>query len=299
MTETTLKELLEAGVHFGHQKRKWNPKTRGFIFGERKGICIIDLEKTAAAMKKATAFLADTAANGGQILFVGTKHQAQEIVANEAERCGMHFVNSRWLGGTLTNFPTLYSRIKKLRELESMTEESVSHLTKKEKLVLERLKQKLQKNLAGMKNLDKIPDVMVIIDANKGRIPIAEAKKTGIPVVATVDTNANPDPIDFCIPANDDAIKAISLIISRLADAVIEGKNRAVRVFEEKAEKEKQEKAEAEMKQKAEEEKQPEAPVETGTEEAPEEAEPAEKKEEKIIVEPDGDSTDENSDRED
>ncbi len=289
MNETTLKELLEAGVHFGHQKRKWNPKTRGFIFGERKGICIIDLEKTAGAIKKATAFLSDAAANGGQILFVGTKHQAQEIVANEAERCGMHFVNSRWLGGTLTNFPTLYSRIKKLRELESMTEENVSHLTKKEKLVLERLKQKLRKNLAGMKNMDKIPDVMVIVDANKGKIPIAEAKKTNIPVVATVDTNANPDPIDFCIPANDDAIKAISLIISRLADAVLEGKTRAVRAFEEKAEKEKQEKAAAEQAEK-------EAAAETGTEPA---AEAAEKKEEKVIVEPDGDSTDENSDRED
>jgi small subunit ribosomal protein S2 len=289
LNETTLKELLEAGVHFGHQKRKWNPKTRKFIFGERKGICIINLEKTVEALKKAAAFLSDLSANGGQVLFVGTKHQAQEIVAAEAERCGMHYVNSRWLGGTLTNFPTLYSRIKKLRELENMTEESVSHLTKKEKLVQERLKQKLKKNLDGMKNLDKIPDVMVLVDANKGKIPIAEAKKTGMPVVATVDTNANPDPIDFCIPANDDAIKAISLIISRLADAVIEGKNRAVQAFEEKAAKEKAEKEKVE-KEKA--------------DKAAEEADKAEdkdemKKEEKITAEPDGAEKDENSDGKD
>lgn len=290
MNETTLKELLEAGVHFGHQKRKWNPKTRGFIFGERKGICIINLEKTVEALKKASAFLSDLAAGGGQILFVGTKHQAQEVVASEAQRCGMHYVNSRWLGGALTNFPTLHSRIKKLRELENMTEDDVSHLTKKEKLVLERLKMKLKKNLDGMKNLDKIPDAMVLVDAHKGKIPVAEAKKTGISVVATVDTNANPDPIDFCIPANDDAIKAISLIISRLADAVIEGKSRAVRAFEEKAEKEKQEKAEAEMAQNKAEEAEPPA----------RETEKPEKKEEKITVETDGEKVNhENSDRTD
>ncbi len=235
MNDTTLTELLEAGVHFGHQKRKWNPKTRKFIFGERRGICIIDLQKTVQSLRKAADFLSELVAGGGQVLFIGTKHQAQEIIKNEAERCGMHYVNSRWLGGTLTNFGTVHGRIKRLRELENMTEEDVGHLTKKEKLVLERLKIKLQKNLGGMKNLDKLPDALIVVDAVKGRIPINEAKRTKIPVVATVDTNADPDPVDFCIPANDDAIKSISLLISKLADAILEGKTRSVKAFEEKA----------------------------------------------------------------
>ncbi len=234
MNDIMLKELLEAGVHFGHQKRKWNPKTKKFIFGERNGICIIDLEKTIEALRKAAVFLAETAANGGQILFVGTKHQAQEIVAREAARCSMHHVNTRWLGGTLTNFDTVFSRIKKLRDLENSSEEDGSHLTKKERLVLGRLQEKLEKNLGGIKNMNGVPDALVVVDAQKGRIPICEAVKMNIPVVAMVDTNIDPDLIQFPIPANDDAIKSISLLIAKLSDAVIEGRNRSVKTFEEK-----------------------------------------------------------------
>lgn len=233
MSDIMLKELLEAGVHFGHQKRKWNPKTKRYIFGQRNGICIIDLEKTIEALRKAAQFLEETAFSGGQILFVGTKNQAQEIISREAERCGMHYVNTRWLGGTLTNFGTVYGRIKKLRELEDESEESVGHLTKKEKLVRMRLKEKLQKNLGGIKNLNRVPDALIVVDAQKGRIPIFEAVKMNIPVVAMVDTNTDPELVKMPIPANDDAIKSISLIVTKLADAVIEGLNRAGKTMEE------------------------------------------------------------------
>ena len=241
MDEITMKELLEAGVHFGHQKRKWNPKMKRFIFGERCGICIIDLEKTMSALKTACSFLEETAAAGKIVLFVGTKKQAQESVSSEAARCGMLHVTRRWLGGTLTNFETLRTRIRKLKELESIEEGTPSQLTKKEILVLKRERERLQRSLSGLRDMESLPGVLVVVDPHREKIAIAEANKIGIPIVAIADTNANPDLVQYCIPANDDAIRAIKVLISRMADAVVEGKKKAVQVFKEKESEEKKE----------------------------------------------------------
>ena len=234
MSEVTLKELLEAGVHFGHQKKKWNPKMKKYIFGERNGICIIDLEKTLEGLRNACSFLEESAANGKTILFVGTKKQAQETIVSEASRCGMLHVNRRWLGGTLTNFETFRNRISKFKELISIEEDASSRLTKKEILVLKRERERLEKSLAGIKDMAALPGVMVVVDPHREKIAVTEANKMAIPVVGIIDTNADPDSVQYCVPANDDATRAVKLIVSRLADAVDEGKKKAVKVFQAK-----------------------------------------------------------------
>jgi len=220
-----MKELLEAGVHFGHQTRRWNPKMKGFIFGARNGIYIIDLQKTSRKLRDALAFMSDVGARGGAVLFVGTKRQAQQPIVEESKRCGMHYVDQRWLGGTLTNFTTIRRRINRLRELEELAEsEDQSELTKKELSRLEKEHSRLAKNLSGIKSMDKLPEALVVIDTNKERIAVAEANKLGIPVIAMVDTNCDPDPIDFPVPGNDDAIRAIRLFAGRLADVLLESR---------------------------------------------------------------------------
>lgn len=226
MSVISMKQLLEAGVHFGHQTRRWNPKMAPYIFTERNGIYIIDLQKTVKKIEEAYNFVRDTAAEGKDILFVGTKKQAQEAIQEEAERVGMHFVNNRWLGGMLTNFQTIKSRIKRLEELHVMEEDgTMDVLPKKEVAALLNEMDKLEKNLGGIRNLD-INNVgaMFVVDPRKERIAIAEAHTLGIPVVAIVDTNCDPDEIDYVIPGNDDAIRAVKLIAAKLSDAVIEGR---------------------------------------------------------------------------
>ena len=226
MAVISMKQLLEAGVHFGHQTRRWNPKMAPYIFTERNGIYIIDLQKTVKKVEEAYNFVRDTAAEGKDILFVGTKKQAQEAIQEEAERVGMHFVNNRWLGGMLTNFQTIKSRIKRLEELHVMEEDgTMDVLPKKEVAALLNEMDKLEKNLGGIRNLD-INNVgaMFVVDPRKERIAIAEAHTLGIPVVAIVDTNCDPDEIDYVIPGNDDAIRAVKLIAAKLSDAVIEGR---------------------------------------------------------------------------
>lgn len=225
MAVVTMKQLLEAGVHFGHQTRRWNPKMKGFIFTERNGIYIIDLQKTVRLMEVTYSYVRDIAAQGGKVLFVGTKKQAQESIQVEAERCGMPYVNQRWLGGMLTNFKTIRLRVDRLNRIEKQEAEGYfERLTKKEALNLKHEQQKLLKFLGGIRYMDRIPDAVYIVDPRKERIAIAEARKLGIPVVAIVDTNCDPDEVDYIIPGNDDAIRAVKLITSRLADAVIEGK---------------------------------------------------------------------------
>jgi small subunit ribosomal protein S2 len=220
-----MKELLEAGVHFGHQTRRWNPKMKPYIFGARNGIYIIDLQKTSRKLREALAFIYDVGARGGGVLFVGTKRQAQEPVVEESSRCGMHYVDQRWLGGTLTNFQTIRRRINRLRELEEMSDsDEQSQLTKKELARLEKEHGRLAKSLSGIKGMDRLPAALVVIDTNKERIAVAEANKLGIPVIALVDTNCDPDRIDYPIPGNDDAIRAIRLVTSRFADALIEAR---------------------------------------------------------------------------
>jgi len=222
----TMKQLLEAGVHFGHQTRRWNPKMKDYIFTERNGIYIIDLQKTVKLMEVAYNFVRDLAAQGGQIVFVGTKKQAQESIKVEAERCGMHYVNQRWLGGMLTNYQTISRRIERLHELERMEEDGTFDLLpKKEVLLLKHEHAKLLKFLGGIRNLNALPDAIYVVDPRKEKIAVAEARKLGIPIVAIVDTNCDPDEIDYIIPGNDDAIRAIKLITSILADAVIEGRH--------------------------------------------------------------------------
>jgi len=221
----TMKELLEAGVHFGHQTKRWNPKMQKYIFGERNGIYIIDLQKTLKKFREAHAFLRDLAAGGGTVLVVGTKRQAQETVFEEATRCGMFYANQRWLGGTLTNFATINRSITRLKRLDEMRETGeYEQLPKKEVLGLERERQKLEKSLVGIKTMDRLPSAVFIIDPKKERIAVAEAQRLGIPIVAIVDTNCDPTGIDYPIPGNDDAIRAVRLITSRLADAIIEGR---------------------------------------------------------------------------
>ena len=224
MAVVSMKSLLEAGVHFGHQTRRWNPKMARYIFTERNGIYIIDLQKTVKTVEEAYSFLRETAAAGETILFVGTKKQAQDAIKEEATRANMFFVNERWLGGMLTNFKTIETRIKRLKELEKMAEDGTFEvLPKKEVIGLRHEMDKLEKYLGGIKDMPKMPGAIVIVDPKKEKIAIQEAHKLGIPVVATVDTNCDPDEVDFPIPANDDAIRAVKLLISKLADAVIEG----------------------------------------------------------------------------
>lgn len=220
-----MKQLLEAGVHFGHQTRRWNPKMKKYIFTERNGIYIIDLQKTVKKVEEAYNFARDLAANGGTILFVGTKKQAQESVREEATRSGMFYVNQRWLGGTLTNFQTIRKRINRLKEIERMEEDGTFDvLPKKEVGTLLKEKERLVKFLGGIKDMEKLPDAMFVIDPRKERIAIAEAHKLNIPIIGIVDTNCDPDEVDYVIPANDDAIRAVKLLTSKIADAILEGK---------------------------------------------------------------------------
>ncbi len=237
MSVISMKQLLEAGVHFGHQTRRWNPKMAPYIFAERNGIYIIDLQKTVKKVDEAYAAVSNAIKDGGEILFVGTKKQAQESIKEEAERCGMYFVNERWLGGMLTNFNTIRTRIARLKELEKMQEDGTFEvLPKKEVAVLLHEKEKLDKNLGGIKDMVRIPDVMFIVDPRKERIAIQEAHILGIPVVAIVDTNCDPEEVDYVIPGNDDAIRAVKLIASKVADAVIEAKQGEQQAAEEGAE---------------------------------------------------------------
>jgi small subunit ribosomal protein S2 len=219
-----MKELLEAGVHFGHQTKRWNPKMKEYIFGERNGIYIIDLQKTLKMFKEASKFVQDQAAEGKLVLFVGTKRQAQDAIAEEATRCGGFYVNQRWLGGLLTNWVTVQKSVKRLKELDEMaTDGRYELLPKKEVVKLERERKHLQANLAGIKNLNRLPDVVFVIDSNKEQIAVKEARKLGIPVVAVVDTNCDPSEVDYVIPGNDDALRAIRLFASKIADSVVEG----------------------------------------------------------------------------
>lgn len=223
MAVISMKQLLEAGVHFGHQTRRWNPKMDKYIFTERNGIYIIDLQKTVKKVEEAYNFVKSIAENNGTILFVGTKKQAQDSVAEEAARCGQFYINQRWLGGTLTNFETIKKRINRLKELERMEEDGTFELLpKKEVIILNKEKERLEKFLGGIKEMRSMPDAIFIIDPRKERIAVAEARKLGIPIVGIVDTNCDPDEIDYVIPGNDDAIRAVKLLTSKMADAVIE-----------------------------------------------------------------------------
>ena len=228
MGVVSMKQLLEAGVHFGHQTRRWNPKMARYIFTERNGIYIIDLQKTVKKLEEAYMFVRDVAANGDSVLFVGTKKQAGESIKEEAERAGAHYVNARWLGGMLTNFKTIRQRIQRLEQLRKMQEDGTfDRLPKKEVGKLELEIEKLEKYLGGIKTMNKLPGALFIVDPRKERIAVAEAKKLGIPIVAIVDTNCDPDGIDYVIPGNDDAIRAVKLIASTMADAIIEGRQGA------------------------------------------------------------------------
>src|ERR1700741_3974081 len=221
-----MKELLEAGVHFGHQVRRWNPKMKEYIFGERNGIYIIDLQKTQRMFRDALGFVSGAIAEdrGKTVLFVGTKRQAQDAVREEAERCGQYHVNQRWLGGLLTNFQTVQKSIKRLKDLEAMeTDGRYEKLTKKERIKLDREREGLNKNLSGIKSMNRLPDIVFIIDVRKEEIAVAEANRLGIPIVAVVDTNCSPEGIDYVIPGNDDALRAVRLFASRIADSILEG----------------------------------------------------------------------------
>ncbi len=227
MAYVTMKQLLEAGVHFGHQTRRWNPKMKPYIFGARNGIYIIDLQKTVRLFKVAYEFTRDLVASGGVVLFVGTKKQARESIQEEASRCNMPYVNHRWLGGMLTNYQTIRQGIDRLKHLESMFEDgTIEKFPKKEVLKMDRLRRKLEQNLGGIKDMEGLPDAVFVVDAKQEQIAVKEANKLGIPVIAIVDTNCDPDGIDYIIPGNDDAIRAIRLISSRMADAVLEGRER-------------------------------------------------------------------------
>ena len=228
MPSISMKELLEAGVHFGHQTKRWNPKMKEYIFGERNGIYIIDLQKTLKLFKDAMRYVGEVAAQGKSVLFVGTKRQAQEAIAEEATRCGMFYVNQRWLGGLLTNMTTVQKSIKRLKELDAMAAEGDwQGRAKKEIIRLERERKHLNLNLAGIKDMNGLPDIMFVIDSNKEAIAVEEAKKLGIPVVAVVDTNCNPDKVDYVIPGNDDALRAIRLFTTKISEAVVEGRQLA------------------------------------------------------------------------
>ena len=225
MAVISMKQLLEAGVHFGHQTRRWNPKMATYIFTERNGIYIIDLQKTVKKLEEAYFFVRDMAASGKSILFVGTKKQAQDAIKEEAERCGQFYVNARWLGGMLTNFKTIQSRIARLKEIEAMSQDGTFDvLPKKEVIELKKEWEKLEKNLGGIKDMKKIPDAIFVVDPKKERICVQEAHTLGIPLIGIIDTNCDPEELDYVIPGNDDAIRAVKLIVSRMADAVIEAK---------------------------------------------------------------------------
>ena len=222
---TLMKTLLEAGVHFGHETKRWNPKMKKYIFGEKNGIYIIDLSKTSDAIVRACTFLKNIASTGGSIIFVGTKKQAQEIIREQALKCGMFFVNQRWLGGMLTNYQTVKKSIKRLLDIERMKEDgTLAKLSKKEAAKLNREMIKLNKNLEGIRNMDKLPKAIFVVDAKKEDIAVKEAKKLGIPIIALVDTNSDPDPIEYVIPGNDDAIRSIKLVTTIIADTLLEGK---------------------------------------------------------------------------
>jgi small subunit ribosomal protein S2 len=227
MTDVTMKNLLEAGVHFGHQTSRWNPKMKPYIFGARNGIYIIDLQQTVKMFRDAFGFVRDRIGQGGQILFVGTKSQAQDAIREEAERCGAFYVNTRWLGGTLTNFQTIRQSIDRLKKLDDMLEDPqmLNAFTKREMQMHRREREKLLQSLGGIKSMRKLPDLLFVIDPSKEEIGVKEANKLGIPVVAVVDTNCDPDLIDYKIPGNDDAIRAIRLFCAAIAEAVIEGRN--------------------------------------------------------------------------
>ncbi len=225
MSTVTMKQLLEAGVHFGHQTKRWNPKMKEYIFGSRNGIYIIDLQKTVRLFKEAYKFVVDTVGKGNHVLFVGTKKQAQDSISEEALRAGMFYVNQRWLGGTLTNFRTIKKNVERLKKIEKMKEDGTFEaLPKKEVLGLEKERGKMEKTLGGIKDMGKLPGGLFIVDPRKESIAVREARKLGIPIVAIVDTNCDPDEVDFIIPGNDDAIRAIRLISSKVADACLEGK---------------------------------------------------------------------------
>ena len=224
MATITMKELLEAGVHFGHQTKRWNPRMKEYIFGERNGIYIIDLQKTLKMFKEASKYVTDLALDGKTILFVGTKRQAQDAIAEEATRCGMFYINQRWLGGLLTNWTTVQKSVKRLQELDEMaTDGRYDLMTKKEVIKLERERKHLQANLAGIKNMRRLPDALFVVDSNNETIAVKEARKLGIPVVAVVDTNCDPTLVDYIIPGNDDALRAIRLFTSKVADSIVEG----------------------------------------------------------------------------
>ena len=224
MANITMKELLEAGVHFGHQTKRWNPKMKEYIFGERNGIYIIDLQKTLKLFKEASKFVVELCASGKTILFVGTKRQAQDAISEEATRAGMPYINQRWLGGLLTNWVTVQKSVKRLKELDDMaTDGRYELLPKKEVIKLERERKHLQANLAGIKNMSRLPDAIFVIDSNKEQIAVREARKLGIPVVAVVDTNCDPSEVDYVIPGNDDALRAIRLFTSKISESIAEG----------------------------------------------------------------------------
>ena len=236
MSVISMKQLLEAGVYFGHQTRRWNPKMAEYIYTERNGIYIIDLQKSVGKVDEAYNAVKDIVANGGSILFVGTKKQAQDSIKTEAERCGMYYVNERWLGGMLTNFKTIQTRIKRLKEIETMSEDGTFDvLPKKEVILIKKEWDKLEKNLGGIKDMKKLPDAIFVVDPKKERICIQEAHTLGIPLIGIADTNCDPEELDYVIPGNDDAIRAVKLIVSKMADAVIEA-NQGESMAEEAAE---------------------------------------------------------------
>ncbi|ETT85885.1 30S ribosomal protein S2 [Viridibacillus sp. FSL R5-0477] len=225
MSVISMKQLLEAGVHFGHQTRRWNPKMKKYIFVERNGIYIIDLQKTVKKLEEAYDFMRQVGADGGKVLFVGTKKQAQEAIKEEAERSGNYYINQRWLGGTLTNFGTIQKRVARMKQIEKMEEDGTFEvLPKKEVVQLKKQHERLVKFLGGIRDMQGIPDVMFVVDPRKERIAVAEARKLNIPLVGIVDTNCDPDEIDYVIPANDDAIRAVKLLTAKMADALIESK---------------------------------------------------------------------------
>ncbi|MBK3494361.1 30S ribosomal protein S2 [Viridibacillus sp. YIM B01967] len=225
MSVISMKQLLEAGVHFGHQTRRWNPKMKKYIFVERNGIYIIDLQKTVKKLEEAYDFMRQVGADGGKVLFVGTKKQAQEAIKDEAERSGNYYINQRWLGGTLTNFGTIQKRVARMKQIEKMEEDGTfAVLPKKEVVQLKKQHERLVKFLGGIRDMQGVPDVMFVVDPRKERIAVAEARKLNIPLVGIVDTNCDPDEIDYVIPANDDAIRAVKLLTAKMADALIESK---------------------------------------------------------------------------
>jgi small subunit ribosomal protein S2 len=224
----TMRQMLEAGLHFGHQTRRWNPKMKPYIYGPRNGIHIINLDATMRMFRKACAYLTDVAANGGTILFVGTKRQSQAVIKEQAQRCGMFYVNHRWLGGMMTNFQTIKNSVDRLKRIEAMQKDgSINRFPKHEILQIEKERIKLERNVGGIKEMRKLPDVLLVIDPRKEDIAVDEARKLGIPVVALTDSNCNPDGVDYIIPGNDDAIRAVKLITSQIADCILEGRGAA------------------------------------------------------------------------